>query len=281
MCTATAPMLVSPATRSGPGADLVDGQPRQARLHRAVVAVAQVAQEVAAQRGAGKELGVHAGPRGSRTSARRPDPARAPPASGRRLASVLLRSAVCCAWAGSARYSAATSRCGNSRCWWAWKSRSLATIAVTGACIIFGTLPACSAARSRSLPSAVRTNTTRIGRLLVAVGPVSASATTSRSKASATGRLSQALCERALRNSRSRASSDSRCRSLRPSATSAMVVAARAAHAVAPSASRWKSKTTSKKGAATGWARRHSLSSWRSKWATSERRTPNTASPSM
>src|SRR5712671_4690437 len=78
-------------------------------------------------------------------------------------------------------------------------------MAVIGAAIVFSTLPAASAGRSRSLAPGERTNTMRIGETLALVGPIFARSTASRSKAAGTGRSCQPLWVRASRNSLSSA----------------------------------------------------------------------------
>src|SRR5207247_205640 len=72
-------------------------------------------------------------------------------------------------------------------------------IAVTGAVIVFSTLPAARAGRSRSFARGVRRKTMRAGIVFALVGPHFIRSQIWRRVSSLTGRSGQALCDRASR----------------------------------------------------------------------------------
>src|SRR5438128_6802086 len=80
---------------------------------------------------------------------------------------------------------------------------------VTGAVIVFSTFPGARTGRSLSFASRERRKTNRAGFPLALVGPHFITSYSRRRRSSVTGFSSQALCVRASRNSRSRASSAS------------------------------------------------------------------------
>src|SRR5262249_17630904 len=83
-------------------------------------------------------------------------------------------------------------------------------MAVAGAFMVLSRLPSLRWGNSRSLPAFDFTNTKRAGKPLLAVGPISARATSSLSMPSSTSRGSQARCVRAARNDCSSAASSNR-----------------------------------------------------------------------
>ena len=190
--------------------DLLEAQPRQARLQVDGVTIADIADEVDLERGAGKERGLHRG----RVEARdRPD-VRSQGANREdevgRLQGARCGTRSSRATAGRARNQPAASWWGWSRGRWRQNSRSWARIATTGASRDFSRLLLSSAGRSRSFSSGARRSTMRRGLPLALVGPMRASSHASSSRVSGTSCGSQEPWQRGSMNSRRRSSGISR-----------------------------------------------------------------------